>query len=190
MERPGGSGWTRSGNQILAGSVSLVGFGIDSFIEMAFGAALLWRMSVDADVRRRESNEKRALRIVGICFLLLSAYLSYESAKDLLLKKAPEHSVPGIVLACAAVVVMPVLSRAKRNVGRELGSAAMQADAKQEDFCAYLSVILLVGLLMNALFDLWWADPAGALLMVPLIANEGLEALRGKKCGDCDAGAA
>ena len=175
------------GAGILAGSVSLVGFGIDSLIEMISGAALLWRMSVDRDERRRESNERLALRIVGLCFLFLAGYLTYESAKNLLLKKAPGHSVPGIALACAAVVVMPILSRAKRKVGRDMESAAMRADAKQSDFCAYLSAILLVGLLMNGLFDLWWADPAGALLMVPLIANEGVEALRNKKCADCDA---
>lgn len=174
------------GAGMVAGSVSLVGFGIDSFIEMSSGAALLWRMSVDADEHRRESNERHALRTVGICFLLLAAYLAFESGRDLLFKQAPEQNVPGIVLACASVVVMPILSRAKRKIGYGLGSAAIQADAKQTDFCLYLSVILLAGLLMNALLDLWWADPVGALLMVPLIAKEGVEALRGKKCADCN----
>jgi divalent metal cation (Fe/Co/Zn/Cd) transporter len=173
----------------IAGSISLVGFGMDSFIEVMSGAALLWRMSVDADVEHRELNERRALRIVGICFWLLAAYISFESGADLMLKRVPDHSLPGIILACVSLVVMPVLSRAKRKIGRDLSSAAMQADAKQTDFCTYLSAILVVGLVLNALFDLWWADPVAALLMVPLIAIEGLEALRGKKCADCNAGA-
>lgn len=172
------------GAGMVAGSVSLVGFGMDSFIEMSSGAALLWRMSVDTDTHQRESNERRALHIVGICFLLLAVYLIFESGRNLLFKQAPEHSLPGIILACASVIVMPILSRAKRKIGHGLGSAAMQADAKQADFCLYLSAILLVGLLMNAFFDLWWADPIGALLMVPLIAKEGVEALRGKNCAD------
>ena len=169
----------------IAGSISLVGFGLDSFIEVMSGAALLWRMSVDADVERRELNERRALRIVGVCFLLLALYISYESGADLLFKHAPEHSLPGIILACISLVAMPILSKAKRQVGLKLNSAAMQADAKQTDFCAYLSAILVGGLALNALFDFWWADPAAALLMVPLIAKEGVEALRGEKCTDC-----
>lgn len=171
----------------IAGSISLVGFGLDSFIEVMSGAALLWRMSVDADVERRELNERRALRIVGICFLLLAAYISYESGADLMLKRHPEHSLLGIILACVSLVVMPMLSRAKRKVGRDLNSVAMLADSRQTDFCAYLSAILVVGLVLNALFNFWWADPTAALSMVPLIAKEGIEALRGKKCADCNA---
>src|SRR6266403_2237541 len=167
---------------VLAGSISLVGFGVDSFIEVTSGAALLWRMSVDADVQRRERNERRALRIVGTCFLALAAYITYESAMDLLSKKAADHSIPGIVLACVSLVVMPMLSRAKRRVGAALRSAAMHADAKQTEFCTYLSGILLVGLLLNALFGLWWADPVAALVMTPIIAKEGVEGLRGDVC--------
>ena len=151
----------------IAGSISLVGFGLDSFIEVASGAALLWRMSVDADAERRELNERRALRIVGICFLLLALYITYKSGADLILKRAPEHSLLGISLAGISLVVMPALSRAKRKVGRELNSVGMQADAKQTDFCAYLSAILIVGLALNALFNFWWADPTAALLMCP-----------------------
>jgi len=115
----------------VAGSVSLVGFGIDSFIEVTSGSALLWRMSVDADEHRRERNERRALQIVGVCFLCLAAYITYESAADLWSKRAPEHGIPGILLACVSLVVMPLLSRAKRKVGRALSTAAMHADAKQ-----------------------------------------------------------
>ena len=171
----------------LAGSISLVGFGIDSFIEVTSGAALLWRMSVDADVQRREQNERRALKVVGACFLALAVYITYESAIDLWSKKAPEHSIPGIILACVSLTVMPLLSRAKRKVGRALGSAAMHADAKQTEFCTYLSGILLAGLLLNAFFGLWWADPAAALIMVPIIAKEGIGGLQGNACDECRA---
>lgn len=169
----------------IAGSISLVGFGIDSFIEVTSGAVLLWRMSVDARESERERNEKRALRIIGICFMVLALYIAYESASDLWFKRAPEHSVPGIVLACVSLVVMPLLSRSKRKVGRALHSAAMHADAKQTQFCTYLSAILLVGLVLNATFGLWWADPVAALIMVPIIAKEGVEGVQGKACSEC-----
>lgn len=170
---------------LAAGSISLVGFGIDSFIEVTSGATLLWRMSVDADVDRRERNERLALRTVGVCFIALAAYIAYESIGDLTRRQAPEHSIPGIVLACVSLLVMPLLARAKRKVGTALRSAAMHADAKQTDFCVYLSTILLVGLLMNAAFGFWWADPVAALVMVPIIAKEGLEGIRGEVCHDC-----
>jgi len=166
----------------MAGSISLVGFGIDSFIEVTSASVLLWRMSVDADIARRERNERLALKIVGGSFLALSAYIGYESVADLIRRQAPEHSLAGIVLACASLLVMPLLSRAKRKVGTALGSAAMHADATQTDFCVYLSAILLVGLLLNALFGLWWADPVAALVMVPIIVKEGLGGLRGEGC--------
>jgi len=169
----------------IAGSISLVGFGIDSFIEVTSGSVLLWRMSVDEEVQHRELNERRALRIVGVCFLLLAAYIAYESVLDLWSRRAPEHSIPGIVLACVSLVVMPLLSRAKRKVGRALGSAAMHADAKQTEFCTYLSAILLAGVLLNPFFGLWWADPVAALIMVPIIAKEGIEGLQGKACDEC-----
>src|SRR6267143_425660 len=169
----------------IAGSISLVGFGMDSLMEVTSGSVLLWRMSVDADVLRRERNERRALRVVGICFLFLAAYIAYESATDLWLKRAPEHSIAGIVLACVSLAVMPLLSRAKRRVGHALGSAAMHADAKQTEFCTYLSAILLAGLLLNAIFGLWWADPVAGLIMVPIIAKEGVDGLQGKACEDC-----
>ena len=164
----------------IAGSISLVGFGIDSFIEVTSGAALLWRMSVDADAERRERNEKLSLRIVGACFIALAAYVLYESISDLVTRKAPQHSLPGIILACVSLVVMPNLSRAKKRVGTELGSRAMRADARQTDFCVYLSAILLAGLVLNAALGWWWADPASALVMTPIIAKEGFEALKGE----------
>ncbi len=166
----------------MAGSVSLVGFGIDSFIEVTSGSTLLWRMSVDADEEKRERNEKLSLRIVGVCFLALAAYVAYESAFDLLSRKQPEHSIPGIALACVSLIVMPLLSRAKKKVGNSLASAAMRADAKQTDFCVYLSVILLAGLLLNAALGWWWADPIAALIMVPIISKEGIDGIKAKSC--------
>ena len=173
------------GAGVFAGSISLVGFGIDSFIEVTSGSVLLWRMSVDANVGDRERNEKRALRIVGLCFLVLAVYIAFESGNDLWFKRAPEQSIPGIVLACVSLVVMPLLSRSKRKVGHALNSAAMHADAKQAQFCTYLSAILLVGLILNAVFGLWWADPIAALIMVPIIAKEGFGGVQGKTCDDC-----
>jgi divalent metal cation (Fe/Co/Zn/Cd) transporter len=166
----------------FAGSISLVGFGVDSFIEVISGSALLWRMSVDAHEQSRERNEKLSLRIVGVCFLALALYVGYESISDLVSRKAPERSIPGIILACVSLVVMPVLSRAKKKVGNELGSAAMHADARQTDFCFYLSAILLGGLLLNAGLGWWWADPTAALVMVPIIANEGIEGMKARTC--------
>ena len=166
----------------LAGSISLVGFGIDSFIEVTSGAALLWRMSVDADENQREPNERLALRIVGACFIGLAVYIAYESSHDLLTRRAPQHSIPGIILACVSLIVMPLLSRAKRRVGTSLDSAAMHADAKQAEFCTYLSAILLTGLVLNAAFGLWWADPVGGLVMVPIILREGIDGLKAKAC--------
>src|ERR1700694_5785677 len=142
-------------------------------------------MSVDADVGGRERNEKLSLRIVGICFIALAVYITYEALSDLIRKTAPEHSLPGIILASVSLVVMPLLSRAKRKVGRAMGSAAMHADATQTEFCTYLSAILLAGLLLNAFFGLWWADPVAALIMVPIIAKEGIEGLQGKACDEC-----
>lgn len=167
---------------LVAGSISLVGFGLDSFVEVTSGATLLWRMSVDSDVESRERNERLSLRIVGVCFIALAIYIAYEAASDLIGRKTPEHSIPGIILACVSVIVMPILSRAKKRVADDLGSAAMKADAKQTDFCVYLSVILLAGLVLNALLGWWWADPIAALGMAPLVAKEGLEAWKGEAC--------
>jgi divalent metal cation (Fe/Co/Zn/Cd) transporter len=166
----------------IAGSISLVGFGIDSFIEVTSGATLLWRMSVDANQQTRERNERLSIRIVGVCFIALAVYVAYESVVDLIGRKAPEHSLAGIVLACVSLAVMPILSRAKKRVASELGSAAMKADAKQTDFCVYLSAILLGGLLLNAALGWWWADPLAGLVMTPIIANEGVQAVKGEAC--------
>jgi divalent metal cation (Fe/Co/Zn/Cd) transporter len=170
----------------FAGSVSLVAFGLDSIIEVTSGAALLWRLHHDLNPARREQVEQSTLQIVGACFLALAAYVTYESASTLLRHQTPERSIPGILIAAVSVVVMPLLARAKRKVAAGIGSRAMQADSRQTDFCTYLSAILLGGLLLNALAGWWWADPVAGLLMVPIIAKEGVNGLRGKACcSDC-----
>lgn len=170
---------------LVAGSIALVGFGFDSFIEVLSGVILLWRLYADVDEKRREQIEQRALRLVGISFLVLAAYVSYDSVKSLIRHEAPDESITGIVLAAVSLVIMPLLVRAKRRVARSIGSAALQADAMQTQLCAYLSAILLGGLALNATLAWWWADPVAALIMVPIIVNEGWEALRGQHCDDC-----
>ena len=169
---------------LTAGSVALVGFGLDSFVEVASGAALLWRLQQDRDAAKRERAERLTLRAVGLCFLVLSAYVAFNSVNSLVARHAPQKSFLGIAVAIASLVVMPMLSRAKRGISAGIGSGAMAADARQTDFCAYLSAILLSGLLLNALFGLWWADPVAGLIMVPIIVKEGIAGLRGKSCCD------
>ena len=159
---------------LLAGSVSLVGFGLDSLIEVTSGAALLWRLHHDMDTSRREQVERTALRTVGACFIALALYILYESSSTLIRHVPPERSIAGIVIASASVIVMPLLARAKRRVARQIGSGAMHADSKQADFCAYLCGILLGGLLLNAFLGWWWMDPVAGLVMVPIIARKAL----------------
>jgi divalent metal cation (Fe/Co/Zn/Cd) transporter len=168
----------------IAGSVSLIGFGLDSLIEVTSGAALLWRLHHDLNRSRREQVEQITLRIVGGCFLALALYILYESSSTLIWHEAPERSIPGIIVAAVSVVVMPLLAKAKRRVASGIGSGAMQADSRQTDFCAYLSAILLGGLLLNAVAGWSWADPVAGLVMVPIIAKEGVDGLRGKACCD------
>jgi len=170
---------------ILAGSVALVGFGLDSVIEVTSSSALLWRLRADADHAARERAEGASLKIVGSCFLVLAAYVAWEAAESLLRTEAPRPSVPGILLAIASLVVMPLLSRAKRRVAGQIRSAALAADSKQTELCAWLSAILLAGLVLNAAFGWWWADPVAGLVMTPIIAREGIAALRGRSCCDC-----
>jgi cation diffusion facilitator family transporter len=169
---------------LFAGSIALVGFGFDSVIECASGAALIWRLRSDHDHANRERHERLAVRLVGASFLLLAIYIAYEAVHTLIRHEAPEKSLPGILLAIASLIVMPLLARAKRRVASALNSGAMQADSRQTDLCAYLSAILLGGLIVNALFGWWWADPVAGLIMIPIIVREGIEGLRGETCCD------
>ena len=168
----------------IAGSVSLIGFGLDSLIEVTSGAALLWRLRHDFNPGRCEQVERTTLRIVGWCFIALAIYILYESGSTLIRHEAPERSIPGIIVAAASLVVMPILAKAKRRIAVGIGSGAMRADSRQTDFCTYLSAILLGGLVLNALAGWWWADPAAGLVMVPIIAKEGVDGLRGRACCD------
>ena len=168
---------------VSAGSLSLVGFGVDSLVELASSLAFLWRMNVDHNVEHRARREKLALQLVGWSFIALSLYLILESIVSFVEKKAPEHSAVGIAIAVLSLVAMPLLSRAKRKIGLKLDSPAMCADAKQADFCAYLAAILLAGLLLNYWFSWWWADPAAAIAMALIIGKEGINASTGHK--DC-----
>jgi divalent metal cation (Fe/Co/Zn/Cd) transporter len=169
----------------LAGSIALVGFGLDSVIESCSGAVLLWRLRRDQDPAHRELAEQRALKLVGVSFFLLAAYVAADAAKTLLLRESPEESFVGIGLAVVSLIVMPLLARAKRRVAKQIASRALEADSRQTSLCAYLSAILLGGLALNALLGWWWADPVAGLLMVPIIANEGREAFRGERCEEC-----
>jgi divalent metal cation (Fe/Co/Zn/Cd) transporter len=167
---------------LFAGSIALIGFGFDSAIEVSSGAALLWRLQAQLNVRKRERLEAITLRIVGGCFLALAAYISSDSIVSLTRAETPEPSGVGIALAVVSLITMPLIAREKRRVALGIGSAALRADARQTEFCAYLSAILLGGLALNALFGWWWADPLAALAMVPVILKEGFDALRGKTC--------
>ncbi|HKO44937.1 MAG TPA: cation transporter [Pyrinomonadaceae bacterium] len=177
-------GFISVGAGLLAGSIALVGFGIDSFIESLSGGALLRRLHLDAP-ERREKADRIALRIIGVSFLLLAAYVAVDALKALINREPPEATYLGIGIAALSLVVMPLLARAKRRIAKELHSHAMEADARQTDICTYLSAILLGGLLLNAVIGWWWADPVAALVMIPIIGKEGIDALRGKQCGDC-----
>jgi divalent metal cation (Fe/Co/Zn/Cd) transporter len=170
---------------LIAGSVSLVGFGLDSIFEVTSGAALLWRLHHDLNESRCETLERITLRIVGWCFVALAVYVAVDSGWTLLRQEKPERSIPGIIVAAVSVIVMPLLARGKRRVAEGIGSAAMKADSKQADFCTYLSAILLGGLLLNAVVGWWWADPVAGLVMVPIIAKEGMDGVRGKGCQEC-----
>jgi len=160
----------------LAGSIALVGFGLDSVIETVSGATLLWRLQQRGELETKA--ESRALRLVGLTFLALAAYVSYESITDLWFRHQPEESLVGIILAAVSLVVMPLLGSAKRRVARQLNSRALAADAMETYLCSYLSFALLLGLGLNARLGWWWADPVAGLAMVAFMIREGLEALR------------
>lgn len=172
-------GFVAVGAGILAGSVALLGFGIDSFIEVSSGMIMLWRLYAGA------KYEQRALRLVGCSLLVLAVYIGFEVAGKFLYGEIPEASPAGIIIAVLSLAVMWWLAREKRKVAREIHSHALEADARQTDICMYLSVILLGGLGLNSLFGWWWADPVAALCMIPIILKEGFEALKGKTCSSC-----
>jgi divalent metal cation (Fe/Co/Zn/Cd) transporter len=170
------------GAGLVAGSIALIGFGVDSIIESLSSASLLWRLqSHESDERR----EQIALKLVGTSFFVLAAYVAADAAKTLIQREPPDASIVGVCLAAVSLVVMPLLARAKRRVAARLNSRALVADSRQTDLCAYLSGILFIGLTFNALFGWWWADSIAAILMVPIITREGVEAFKGDACDNC-----
>lgn len=162
----------------IASSTALIGFGLDSVIEVASAAAVAWQFSAVDHAQR----ERAALRVIAVSFFALAAYVVVESMRALLDAAVADHSPVGIVLAAVSLVVMPVLSAAQRRAGRELGSASAVADSKQTLLCTYLSAALLVGLVLNGWLGWWWADPAAALVIAAVAAREGLQAWRGQHC--------
>lgn len=170
---------------VLAGSVALIGFGLDSVIEVSASGAAIWRLKHDADPHRRERAERTALRAIGWSFLALAAWVAFDAARALVAAEPPDESPLGIAIAALSLVVMPALAHAKRKVAATLSSSALTAEARQTDICFYLSILLLAGLALNAWLGWWWADPVAALAMVPLIAYEGQQAVKGRTTCAC-----
>jgi divalent metal cation (Fe/Co/Zn/Cd) transporter len=171
---------------LVAGSVALIGFGVDSAIEVTASIAAQWRLRSDLDPERRERVERATYRVIGGSFLVLAAYITVESVTTLWQREAPEPSIVGLIILVMSVLVMPILAGAKRRVAHLLASRALEADAMQTSICAYLSVIALLGVALNTFLGWWWADPLAALAMVPIILREGLEGIRGEPaCTDC-----
>ena len=162
----------------IASSAALIGFGLDSIVEVASATAVAWQFSVSDHERR----ERAALRVIAVSFFALAAYVSYEAVSALIGGQRADHSSVGIVLAALSLLVMPVLSAAQRRAGRALGSRSAVADSKQTLLCTYLSAVLLVGLAVNSLFGWWWADSVAALVIAAVAVKEGREAWRGDHC--------
>jgi divalent metal cation (Fe/Co/Zn/Cd) transporter len=167
----------------LAGSIALVGFGLDSIVESLSGLILLWRLKRHETLSREEEErvEKRAVKFVAITFFILGIYVLVESARKLILQEVPEPSLPGIIIAITSVVLMPVLAQRKLKVGVEIESKALVADSKETLACALLSVALLLGLGLNYVVGLWWADPVAGLVIVAFLFKEGWEGWKGEE---------
>ena len=168
------------GAGIIASSIALIGFGADSLIESVAGTVLLWRFA--ASRVSSEDAERRAQKLIALSFYLLAAYVGIESVRSLLTLDKPDASWIGIGLSVVTLLTMPPLAIAKARIGEKLGSSATKSEGQQNMLCAYLSAALLIGLGSNALFGLWWADPATALLIAGVAVKEGREAWRGESC--------
>ncbi|WP_182904000.1 cation transporter [Microbispora sp. H10830] len=161
-----------------ASSAALIGFGLDSVVEVASAAAVAWQFSGPD----HEKREQTALKVIAVSFFALAAYVTVDAVRALLGAGEADHSTPGLVLAAVSLVIMPLLSAAQRRAGRELGSASAVADSKQTLLCTYLSAVLLIGLALNSLFGWSWADPIAALVIAAVAVKEGREAWRGDAC--------
>ncbi|GAA3511644.1 divalent metal cation (Fe/Co/Zn/Cd) transporter [Streptosporangium album] len=162
----------------MATSTALIGFGLDSIVEVASAAAVAWQFSATD----HEKRERAALRVIAISFFALAAYVTFDAVRALLGAGEAEHSTPGLILAALSLMIMPFLSAAQRRAGRELGSASAVADSKQTLLCTYLSAVLLAGLALNSAFGWSWADPIAALVIAAVAVKEGREAWRGDAC--------
>jgi divalent metal cation (Fe/Co/Zn/Cd) transporter len=171
------------GAGVAAGSIALVGFGIDLLIESLAGFIIIWRFASRRS--RSETAERRAQQLIAASYAILVVYILVEATRSLVGGEQPEASWVGIGLAAFTAPTMPLLARAKRRVGHQLGSAATVSEAEQNQICAYLSIALLVGLLANALAGWWWADPAAALVIAAVAAKEGVESWKGDGCDCC-----
>jgi divalent metal cation (Fe/Co/Zn/Cd) transporter len=171
---------------LLAGSRALLGFGLDSGVESLSGAVVLWRLYAERrDPERAEAVEQRALRLIGVTFFVLAAFIAAESIRSLVNQEEPDASAVGIALTALSIVVMRWLARAKHEVGVAMGSRAVAADSSQTAACVYLSIVVLVGLLLNAVLGWWWADPLAALGVVVFLVGEGREAFAAEHADDC-----
>jgi len=171
----------------MADSIALFGFGLDSLIEVAAAGVLLWRLAVEARGREGEAlerTERTVHRFIGATFIALALYVTGQAGWTLWARAAPAASFVGILLAGASLVIMPAIAWGKLRAAREIGSAALRAEARETLACSYLSFALLLGLIANASLGWWWADPMAALLMVPWLVREGLEGLRGESCAE------
>ena len=171
----------------LAGSIALVGFGLDSLVESLSGGVMIYRFARHETMSAAEEErlERRAVKIVGYTFFVLGAYVLYESLEKLIFQEAPAPSLLGILIALASIIVMPVLFALKYRTGKSLGSASLMADSKQTLACAMLSVALLVGLGLNYWFGIWQADPVIGLVIVALLVREGHHTLKEEKLCSC-----
>ncbi|MBG0561372.1 cation transporter [Actinoplanes aureus] len=164
-----------------ASSAALLGFGLDSFVEVSSALVVIWQFRS----RMPETRERLALRLIAVSFFALAAWVTFDALRSLLGAEEAGTSLAGIAVAATSVVVMPLLVWAKRRTGRELGSATVVADSTQTLLCTYLSAIVLAGLLLNATLGWWWADPVAALVIAAVAAREGVQAWRGEQCDDC-----
>lgn len=163
---------------VAASSTALIGFGLDSVIEVASAVAVAWQFAGSDP----EARERTALKVIAVSFFALALYVAVESVRSLFGAEAAEHSTAGIVVASLSLLIMPLLSCAQRRAGRELGSVSAVADSKQTLLCTYLSGVLLVGLVLNSLFGWWWADPLVGLVIAAVAVKEGRQAWRGEHC--------
>ena len=166
----------------LAGSIALIGFGLDSFVESLSGSVMIWRFRKSGKMSEEEEEkvERRATRLIGYSFFILGAYVLYESGKKLYLQEIPNPSLLGIIVAIASIIVMPLLFYLKYQTGKEIGSRSLIADSKETLACVFLSIALLTGLVLNYWYDLWQADPIVGLVIVIFLIKEGYNILKGE----------